>query len=379
MREGVSNFAKEIGSLNILIMGKTGVGKSTLINAIFGDDTAKTGAGFPVTQYFEKYPIEGENKDSIPINLYDSAGCELGREQGFVNNISNFLETQIEKGIEEQIHIAWYLVSAPSARFEPYEGVIINKLYKKRIPVIIMLSQCDRATEEEINGIIDAIQSLDFKKVYNIVRVSASPLKQLNIEPFGLDDIVSRTTELLPRVLGDAFVARQVVSIKAKRSIAFGYITVAAASCFAAGFTPLPFVTTVAALASQTVLWSQIASLYQLDKTRGMKTLWARIATSKEALSTFSITAIADFFTATFVGGAVAGGTAATFICIVGLALTTTFEELAIKDLDGVSMDEIEKLLQEIFEKNFKKYKSIRIRRKSDLDKLRDEFLKSKS
>ena len=36
--------------LNVLIVGKTGVGKSTLINAVFGDKVAKTGSGKPVTQ-----------------------------------------------------------------------------------------------------------------------------------------------------------------------------------------------------------------------------------------------------------------------------------------------------------------------------------------
>jgi predicted GTPase len=55
LQKSVDDFAQDLTSLNILVIGKTGVGKSTLINAIFGEETAKTGAGFPVTQYFEKY------------------------------------------------------------------------------------------------------------------------------------------------------------------------------------------------------------------------------------------------------------------------------------------------------------------------------------
>ena len=39
-----------LGRFNLAIFGKTGVGKSTLINAIFGEEVARTGIGEPVTQ-----------------------------------------------------------------------------------------------------------------------------------------------------------------------------------------------------------------------------------------------------------------------------------------------------------------------------------------
>ena len=35
--------------LNILILGKSGVGKSTLINSVFREELADTGIGHPVT------------------------------------------------------------------------------------------------------------------------------------------------------------------------------------------------------------------------------------------------------------------------------------------------------------------------------------------
>lgn len=36
--------------INVLILGKTGVGKSSLLNYIFETDKAETGAGRPVTE-----------------------------------------------------------------------------------------------------------------------------------------------------------------------------------------------------------------------------------------------------------------------------------------------------------------------------------------
>jgi predicted GTPase len=42
--------AAKIGRFNLAIFGKTGTGKSTLINAVFGEDVAPTGIGEPVTR-----------------------------------------------------------------------------------------------------------------------------------------------------------------------------------------------------------------------------------------------------------------------------------------------------------------------------------------
>ena len=45
---------------NILIAGKSGVGKSSLLNYIFGEEVAETGAGKPVTtEYLFRYATAG--------------------------------------------------------------------------------------------------------------------------------------------------------------------------------------------------------------------------------------------------------------------------------------------------------------------------------
>ena len=42
-------------NVNVVIMGKTGVGKSTLVNAVFKRKLAKTGVGAAITIKNEKY------------------------------------------------------------------------------------------------------------------------------------------------------------------------------------------------------------------------------------------------------------------------------------------------------------------------------------
>lgn len=65
-------YEKEIitqPELNIIIAGKTGVGKSTLINAVFGEDVAKTGEGKPVTKGIKPHI----NKEKH-LTIYDTEG-----------------------------------------------------------------------------------------------------------------------------------------------------------------------------------------------------------------------------------------------------------------------------------------------------------------
>jgi predicted GTPase len=49
IQELIEKVIEERGHVNILIAGRSGVGKSTLINAVFGADIAKVGQGKPVS------------------------------------------------------------------------------------------------------------------------------------------------------------------------------------------------------------------------------------------------------------------------------------------------------------------------------------------
>ena len=50
---------ERLGHANILISGQTGVGKSTLINAVFRVPLAQEGTGKPVTKNVQRYEVAG--------------------------------------------------------------------------------------------------------------------------------------------------------------------------------------------------------------------------------------------------------------------------------------------------------------------------------
>ena len=75
-RDAINGIAEQINNLsilNIMVAGKTGVGKSTLINAVFKEHLADMGMGKPVTTYMRKI-----TKKDVPLAIYDTRGFELG-------------------------------------------------------------------------------------------------------------------------------------------------------------------------------------------------------------------------------------------------------------------------------------------------------------
>ena len=69
--EGTANAKSRYGRFNLAVIGGTGVGKSSLINAVFGRELAKVGKGLPVTRGVQYY-----SDDSLGI--WDIEGFEIG-------------------------------------------------------------------------------------------------------------------------------------------------------------------------------------------------------------------------------------------------------------------------------------------------------------
>ena len=69
----IREAAREIGTVNILIAGRTGVGKSTLINEVFQGRLATTGQGKPVTKETRRVHEEGHPAGDI---RHQGAGVE---------------------------------------------------------------------------------------------------------------------------------------------------------------------------------------------------------------------------------------------------------------------------------------------------------------
>ena len=192
-------FNKKINNYNIQIIGKTGVGKSTLVNTLLRTEVASTTfgrIGTHETQEFSciKYPF---------IKFIDTRGTELSSSNNIdkvQENTLNYIEKRLsEKDPNKTIHCLFYCINAN--RFEDIEADVLLKLRQKykngNLPIIIVYTQNYFEEDfEEMKKYINVKLKKNNEteigeKVTDINFVGVVAKKKSNIKPNGLDKLLN--------------------------------------------------------------------------------------------------------------------------------------------------------------------------------------------
>ena len=211
----------EIKYLTVMVLGMTGVGKSTLINEVLkleGNKKAKAKTGPFVTVNYQEY-----ESDSLEfLKLIDTRGIELNKNYG-----ADEVQREATKFIEERkrtndpnkfVQCIWYCITGN--RFQEVEQNLLNKLRttygESKIPIILIYTQ---ATDQvSINQMKEYIQSINMDA--NFIEVLAERKELVNnqgcLEPFGIDILIKETLKKCKQALNGEMFAVITESISKK-------------------------------------------------------------------------------------------------------------------------------------------------------------------
>ncbi len=255
-----SKHLRSIGHVNIVVAGQTGVGKSSLVNAVFGEQFARTAAGEPVTQRAEWF-----SSTKIPLRILDTKGLEVKDYAGTVADLRAEIEAcRTMTDAKDQLHIGWLCIAAPSSRVQEAELDVLRVLNAYNIPAIVVLTKYDE--DEEFVEIVDQILTSHGIQRHAIVPVRA--LTKPKRPSYGLSDLVVSTFQALPTAHRAAFAAAQKINLDLNKKTADEYVMAAAAAAAAAAVVPIPLADALSLAPIQTGMLVGVSGAFGLELDR---------------------------------------------------------------------------------------------------------------
>lgn len=318
-----------LGVVNLLVVGKTGVGKSTLVNAMFGSDVARTGMGQPVTKGLLHYRLP----DSF-LGLYDAEGFETGvAGDSILAGIGTLVDRYAARPPQEHIHAAWYLVRWSDRRFEQAQVSFVRELARLGLPVVVVLTQVPTR-----DGVVHP-EALEFAAYIDGLGLPiAGPTVLTNglADPFsgapvyGLQQLLDATYAIVPEVAERALTAAQRVDLGRKKKAVEAVINQAAAVAAGIGATPIPFTDAALLIPNQITMIARITAAYGLppSRSRAMSVAGSIVLTGGATMAgRYVVTNLLKLVPGGFVAGStISAAVAATITKAVGHAWSQVCE-----------------------------------------------------
>ena len=360
----INNKIKNLKNLNIIVAGKTGVGKSTLINSVFREKLTETGMGKPVTTHMRKL-----TKKDFPLSIYDTRGFELGKDaqKEVKNEVIDTIKSGIAtKDVNKAIHCIWYCINTASNRIEDEEIEWLRDFSKDnqvtQVPVIIILTQAfsKKKADELRKFILD--QNLDVVQVVPVLAEDYEIDDEYVAKAYGLDLLIRVMSEALPDELQDTLQNVQIASLEEKKRYAQAAVATATAAAVGECLVPIPLADCAVLIPTQIAMIASITAIFGFDVSKSVITGFISSTIGAGGATVLGKTAASSLLklipgAGSAAGSAISSATAGVLTTALGityiLIMSAVFKgEMSTKDFET---EEGKKKIKELFKEQLSK------------------------
>ena len=349
---------------NVLVVGNSGVGKSTLINAILGENLARMSFGEKGTTS----EVVVYEKDDCPFNLVDTVGFEpqTVKEMQAVKGIRKWSKENAKDGnAENDINVIWFCVDGMATKLFPKTLKDLDKATSvwKRAPIIVVITKSfsDDDRDNNINMVHAAIEkNKRLKENLNaVIPVVALEVKSGNtvaIPPAGIGELIEATEQAMPEGRTAAKKDVRDFVLRRRKALSQGIIAGAVASAAAIGAAPMPIADAVILVPIEGALVKALAKVYGIkDDEESQQVMESIVNAGTVGVAAKAIISATKAIPGINIAAAALNAAVAGSIVLgIGEVSTTVFERLYIQELDWKKDPNwLDKIIKEVFSESF--------------------------
>ena len=257
---------------NVLIIGNSGVGKSTLVNAVLGEDRAEASFGTKgTTKELHLY-----EREDLPFRVIDTVGFEPSffKRRAAIHAIRQWSRNSAKDGkTDTQINVIWFCVPGTAGKLFPETIHSLSQATSMwpSVPIITVITKSfslpDREKNIELVNSVFSSQShrKNLRKIIPVVAATFTLNENAYAAPEGITELIDATNELLPEgyQAAEKDIAR--FKLNRKRALAQGIVVTATGSGMAVGAVPIPIPDAAILIPVEAAEINALAKLYGIN------------------------------------------------------------------------------------------------------------------